>query len=68
MEFAAAIAASDYQPDPVWIMDICRTAGGSIHLLEIGGFSFANLYACDKGAIVAAVSQAALEEWQRAHV
>jgi hypothetical protein len=65
MKLASTIAASDYQPDPVWIMDICRTADGSLHLLEIGGFSFANLYACDKTAIVAAVSKAALEEWQK---
>jgi hypothetical protein len=26
-------------------MDICKTADGSYHLLEIGGFSFSDLYA-----------------------
>jgi hypothetical protein len=62
---AAEIASFDYQPDPVWIMDICRTSSGSVHLLEIGGFSFADLYACDKAAIVEHVSKAALAEWQK---
>jgi hypothetical protein len=64
-EFASRIASSDYEPDPAWMIDICQTADGSFHLLEIGGFSFCDLYACDKNAIVAAVSKAAIAEWQR---
>lgn len=65
-DLAATIAARNYQPDPVWIMDICQTDDGAYHLLEIGGFSFSDLYACDKAAIVRAVSAAAIAEWQRA--
>ena len=64
---AAQIASHEYQPDPVWIVDICMTDDNSLHLLEIGGFSFADLYTCDKAAIVKAVSQAAILEWERAH-
>jgi hypothetical protein len=35
-------------------------------LLEIGGFSFADLCACNKPDVVAAVSAAAAEEWEKA--
>jgi len=40
-------------------MDICKTADNSYHLLEIGGFSFSDLYACNMSDVVAAVSAAA---------
>lgn len=65
LEFATELAVGGYQPDPVWILDICKTADGSYRLLEVGGFSFSDLYACDKGAIVEAVSAAALKVWSR---
>jgi hypothetical protein len=57
--FAQAVLAAGYAPDPVWVMDICQTADNEFHLLEIGGFSFAALYACDKDAVVRAVSAVA---------
>lgn len=41
-------------PDPVYILDVCET-GGNYRLVEINPFSGADLYACDRGAIVAAV-------------
>jgi len=53
------ILATGYSPDPVWVMDICRTTDGLYYLLEIGCFSFANLYSCDKDAVVRAVSSIA---------
>lgn len=62
-KLATEIARSEYQPDRVWVMDVCRTAEGEYRLLEIGGFSFADLYACEKAAIVEAVSRAAVAEW-----
>ncbi len=65
---AKSIAALEYQPDPVWIMDICQLSDNSYHLLEIGGFSFADLYECNKADIVKAVSEAAQVVWQKAHV
>jgi hypothetical protein len=65
MDLASRIASSEYQPDPAWVMDICRTSDGSYHLLEIGGFSFSDLYAGDKNAIVAEVSRAAWRDWAR---
>ncbi len=65
-ELAVAIAQADYQPDPVWVVDICKTDTGSYHLLEIGGFSFADLYSCDKEAVVREVSHVATEIWKSA--
>ena len=59
LDFAKAVVASGYQPDPVWVLDVCRTDDGGYHLLEIGGFSFSNLYGCDKEAVVQAVSAVA---------
>ena len=65
LDLAKEIAAMDYQPDPVWILDVCQTDDGGYHLLEIGGFSFADLYACNKRDLVEAVSQAAIDVWKK---
>ena len=63
-KLAEKIASCDYSPDPVWIVDICQTSDGEYHLLEIGGFSFADLYVCDKSDIVNAVSNVAINQWR----
>ncbi len=63
-ELAVRVASAGYEPDPVWVMDICQTSDEAYHLLEIGGFSFADLYANDKRAVVEAVSATALEVWE----
>lgn len=55
-ELAQTILQVPYVPDSVWVLDICRTADNTYHLLEIGSFSFCDLYACDKDAVVCAVS------------
>lgn len=59
LEFARSVATAGYQPDPVWVVDVCRTADSEYRLLEIGGFSFASLYGCDKDVVVRAVSAVA---------
>ena len=66
-DLAATVASSGYQPDPVWVVDICQTADGLYHLLEIGGFSFADLYETDKRAVVSAVSRVAIQLWSQRH-
>lgn len=68
LKLASRTAEREPKPDPVWIVDICRTSNGELHLLEIGGFSFADLYACDKAAIVEAVSATALSVWESAQL
>ena len=60
-QLAKAVAGSGFQPDRVWVLDICRTVDGEYHLLEIGAFSFADLYGCDKHAVITAVSTVAQE-------
>ena len=63
-ELASEIASLGYEPDPVWVMDICKTSEGAYRMLEIGGFSFSDLYACNKFEVVAAVSDVAKRVWQ----
>ncbi len=56
--------AETYQPDPVFVIDICQGVDEEFYLLELGAFSVAGLYACDMKAIVETVSEFALKEWQ----
>lgn len=58
-EYAQQIASEPFEPDPVWVLDVCQTDDGKLHLLEIGGFSFASLYACDQITVVKEVSKIA---------
>lgn len=48
-----------YDPDPLWVMDICETTQREIKLLEVGGFSCAGVYACDTDIIAEAATDAA---------
>jgi hypothetical protein len=51
-----------YKPDPIWTLDICETYE-ELHVLEVGSFSCAGLYACDAEIIVNTVNRIALEEY-----
>jgi hypothetical protein len=64
---ARCVAESEYDPDPVWCIDICRTKSRNYYLLEIGCFSCAGLYACDLEPIVREVSVTAVEKWQEVY-
>ncbi len=57
--FTDQIVSTGYHPDPVWVLDIGLVTDGRYRVVETGGFSFAGLYACDKDAVVQAVSSAA---------
>ncbi len=59
LDFAQSILDVEYEPDPVWVLDVCQTDDNHYHLLEIGGFSFSDLYATDKELVVQAVSAVA---------
>lgn len=52
--FSRDVAEKLDPPDPVYVMDICETDSG-LKLLELNPFSGADLYACDRRAIVQAV-------------
>lgn len=51
-----------WRPDKVFVLDVCKTNSG-YHILEIGCFSCAGMYKCDKNIIVERVSEIALKEW-----
>jgi hypothetical protein len=44
-----------YNPDSIWVMDMCETRAGRRCILEVGSFSSSGLYACDTDKIVEAV-------------
>jgi len=48
----AQCIANRYKPDKVFIVDICMTKAGNFHLMEIGPFSCAGLYACTWDTII----------------
>lgn len=54
-QFARAIAETLEAPEDTYVLDICET-DGDLRLLELNPFSGADLYACDRGRVVAAVS------------
>ena len=54
----------DYQPDPIYCVDICQTKNGYYHLLELGAFTSCGLYRCNLREVVIAASEAAYKEWK----
>jgi hypothetical protein len=56
--FAEKVIATEWQPDPMYVLDICSSFDGRLYLLEIGAFNVAGLYHCDFGLIVEAVEDA----------
>lgn len=59
-QFAAHIAKNMPPPESVYVLDLCE-ADNQLHLLEINPFSGADLYACDRPAVVRAVSDLAIQ-------
>lgn len=51
--FAASVAPR-YRPDPVFVLDVCETPAG-LRVLEVNPSSGADLYDCDREAVVRAV-------------
>jgi hypothetical protein len=56
---AAQIARALDAPEEVYVLDVCES-DGHLRLLELNPFSGADLYACDRREVVAAVSACAL--------
>ncbi len=57
-------AADNYYPDKAWVVDICQTKEGNFYLLEIGCFSCAGIYLCDREIVIREISKVALKEWE----
>ena len=45
-----------YEPDPMWVMDVCRDAYGELKVLEVNSMSCSGYYKCSMEAIVKAVA------------
>ena len=54
-DYAQVIANNITSPDDVYVLDLCESEG-DYKLLEINPFSGADLYACDRTAIVKSIS------------
>lgn len=63
-ELALEIAGEHYDPDPMYVIDICKTKDNQFHLLEIGSFSCAGLYDCNIEKIVTHATSVAIKEWK----
>lgn len=63
LELAQKVAKIPYTMDRMTVVDICMTPEGKYYLLEVGGFSCAGLYSCDRALIVKHASRIALEEF-----
>ncbi len=60
----AQVVADNYNPDPMWTIDICQGADDKYYVLEIGCFSCAGLYSCELEDVVKQASLIALKEWK----
>lgn len=63
LELAQKIAKIPYTTDRMTVVDICMDPNGKYYLLEVGGFSCAGLYSCDRAAIVKHASRIAMDEF-----
>lgn len=65
-ELADFCTSKGYDPDPLWVMDLCTTKGrpDDVRILEVGSASSAGLYACDTDKIVAVVAQNLMKKYK----
>ncbi len=63
---AAKIVKENWEPDPLYAIDIC-SCYGQYFLMEINSFSCSGLYHCDVKPIVKAASEQAIKEYNLAH-
>lgn len=56
-ELALEICSGEFQPDPIYVLDICDSPSKGTCLLEAGALSVAGLYHCDLEALVREASK-----------
>ncbi|BAZ14143.1 hypothetical protein NIES4071_59830 [Calothrix sp. NIES-4071] len=61
---AQEVAGCGWQPDSIWVLDLCIFEGKA-YILEIGFFSCAALYRCELSSVVREASRIALLEWRK---
>ena len=54
---------TSYRPNRVWCLDICK-CGDRYYVVEVGGFSCAGLYECDRVKLIPEINRVAVEEWK----
>lgn len=60
---AKQMAENPWQPDAVYICDVCENEEGYF-IVELNSFSCAGLYAMDKKAVIDAVNDYTMREWE----
>jgi len=60
------LAAVAWEPDQVFVMDVCESEG-KLYVLELNGFSCAGLYECDLTKVVSKASDLAERAWKATH-
>ena len=66
-DYASMVALEEWEPDPIYVMDICRS-NDEYHLLELNSFSCSGLYNADPEPIIRVASERALKDWEEAHL
>lgn len=64
LNLANEIAKINITTDSAWIIDICQLDNGDFKLMEVGCFSCAGLYKCNRNIVAKMVSEAALKQWK----
>ena len=63
LDLANKIAENDWTPDPIFVIDICKSED-EYFLLEMNSFSCSGFYSCPTEPIVRVVSRIALDSWK----
>lgn len=61
---ASTVARDPWQPDAIYVVDVCRTVLGEFRVVEIGSVNCAGLYGCDVGKVMDAMTGTALRQWK----
>lgn len=64
---AEVVAQCEWQPDPIWVLDLCWVRGAA-YILEINFWSCSAFYQCNLHPIVKAAASAAQRKWEETHL
>lgn len=62
--FAAVILHQAWQPHPIYVLDVVESSLGHLSVLEIGSVNVAGFYGCSLSAVLTAMNQQALLDWE----
>jgi len=58
----SVISDIEWEPDPIYTIDICESVHGKLFVLELNAFSTSGLYDCDPDVVVETASDLAAEQ------